>query len=119
MPSRLVLARARPERWRRRFEATPQIQNVRVSASRMNELTHMTPSSAFRSRTAWQSSAPPVGLGPCNARERWLHDASPRPRPLGGLVSDMSGTYERAEPRASGGLTHFGRSSTASACCHH
>ena len=64
MPPRLVLARAERERCRRRGEATPEVQNVRMSTSVTNRLTRVTPGSALCSRAARRARVHRLRSGP-------------------------------------------------------
>src|ERR1039457_6073805 len=81
------------------------MQNVRLLSSETNELIQVTPSSALRSTTPPQSSAPPFSIGMCKpsgkvrcATYRGISVLLVRRPP------DMRPTYGRPAARASGGL---------------
>src|SRR5438067_2238 len=81
------------------------MQNVRVLSSETNELTHVTPSSALRSTTARQISAPPFSIGMCSPSEKTRCTTY---RGISVLLFDrtldMRPTYARAPVRTSGGV---------------
>src|ERR1700694_5772381 len=85
------------------------MQNVRVLSSLTNEQIHVTPSSALRSMTARQSSAPPLATGICKPPEK-VRCTTYRgisfllfARSLG-----MPRTYEHPRPGTSGGPPTLG-----------
>src|SRR5437588_5506649 len=81
------------------------MQKLRVLSSETNELTHVTPSSALRSMTARQISAPPLSIGICSPSEKTRCTTY---RGISALLSDrtldMPPTYARRVPRTSEGL---------------